>query len=82
MPAIGRAGTLFTRAGGIFTPIDLAGPIHLTSEESPMNVDVKNSLTKPKRRVSDLTMTVGLAVLASLGVMALPLRAGAHRGRH
>ena len=42
-----------------------------------MNVDVKNSLTKTKRRVSDLTMTVGLAMLASLGVMALPLRADA-----
>jgi hypothetical protein len=42
-----------------------------------MNVDVKNSLTKPKRRVSDLTMTVGLVMLASLGVMALPLRADA-----
>jgi hypothetical protein len=45
--------------------------------ESSMNLDLKNSLTKPKRRVSDLTMTVGLAVLASLGVMALPLRADA-----
>ena len=42
-----------------------------------MNADVKNSPTKPKRRASDLTMTVGLAVLASLGVMALPLRAAA-----
>lgn len=77
MPANGRAGTFFTLAVGNFTQIDLAGPIHLTSEESPMNVDVKNSLTKPKRRVSDLTMTVGLAVLVSLGVMALPLRADA-----
>ena len=45
-----------------------------------MNVNVKNSLTKPRRRVSDLTMTVGLAVLASLGVMALPLRADAAEG--
>jgi hypothetical protein len=45
-----------------------------------MNVDLKDSLTKPKRRVSDLTMTVGLALLASLGVMALPLRADAAGG--
>ena len=52
----------------------------LTSEESPMNVDLKNSLTKPKRRVSYLTMAVGLAVLASLGVVALPLRADAAGG--
>jgi hypothetical protein len=43
-------------------------------------VDLKNSLTKPKRRVSDLTRTAGLAVLASLGVMALPLGAEAAGG--
>ena len=41
-----------------------------------MNVEPKKSPSMPKRRVSD-RITVGLAVLASLGVMALPLRADA-----
>jgi hypothetical protein len=46
-----------------------------------MNVDLKNSPTTLQRRVSDRTMKVGVAVLAGLGVIALPLRAdaaGAH----
>ena len=46
-----------------------------------MNVDLKNSPTTLQRRVSDRTMKVGVAVLAGLGMTALPLRAdaaGAH----
>jgi len=46
-----------------------------------MNVDLKNSRTTLQRRVSDRTVKVGFAVLAGLGVTALPLRAdaaGAH----
>jgi hypothetical protein len=43
----------------------------------PMNVDLKNSPTTLQRRVSDRTMKVGVAVLAGLGVIALPLRADA-----
>jgi hypothetical protein len=45
-----------------------------------MDVDLKNSPTTPRRRVSDQTMTVCLAVFASLGVMAPPLRADAAGG--
>ena len=49
-----------------------------------MNIDLKNSPTTLQRRVSDRTMKVCLAVLAGLGVIALPLRAdaaGAHPER-
>jgi hypothetical protein len=42
-----------------------------------MNVDLKNSRTTLQRRVSDRTMKVCLAVLAGLGVIALPSRADA-----
>jgi hypothetical protein len=52
----------------------------LISEDSAMNVVLKNSPSTSKQRVSDRTMTVGLAALASIGVMALPLRADAQRG--
>ena len=46
-----------------------------------MNVDLKSSRTTLQRRVFDRTVKVGFAVLAGLGVTALPLRtdaAGAH----
>jgi hypothetical protein len=45
-----------------------------------MSVHLKKSHTTPKRRVSDRAMIVGLAALASLGVMTLPLRADAAGG--